>query len=286
MTEPAKPQPRDMMLIPGVLPAGVFPPDEARVFNENRVWSGQWKAKLPGERGTVEIAAQAAMPAIQASFRTAASQARGREVILFAGHGADASISSLNQAAFDLGPEPGLLNVHTNVITDEITRLEEVATRSGNAFTPKTIVLKDGTKQTLSQASIDARVPRFLALEQIGKTLRDAGVAQLRLLTCDVGLEPAFADRVARITGMRLVCYLQLVQTSQVDFTGPPPANKPLFSKVEIFVGPDGSAPPPVRDPSSFTPPETVADFHGQAVFTEIPTQKSISRSPPARPTP
>lgn len=283
MTEPAKPQPRDIMLIPAALPANVFSVQEARVFNENRLWAGQWKGKVSGERGTVEIATRASLAAVVSAFRQAASQARGREVILFAGHGADATISSLGQAAFDLGPEPGLMNTHTNVITDQVTKLEEIADRSNGKFTPKTIVLPDGTKQTASQGSIDLLSPRFEALEQIGKALRDAGVTQLRLLTCDVGAEPQFADRIAKITGMRVVCYLQLVQTAQVDFTEAPPSKKVLFSKIEIFVGPDGSSPPSVSDPSTFA---KVADFHGQTPFTEIPQQSSTTRTPPVRPTP
>jgi hypothetical protein len=277
----AKPQPRDIMLIPAVLPPNVFTPAEAQVFNQNRAWSGQWKVKLPGERGTVEIGTRASLATIVAAFGRAAAQARGREVILFAGHGADASISSLNQAAFDLGPEPGLMNTHTNVITDEVTKLDDVAQRVNGKFVPKRVVRPDGTIITpANQAAIDLLAPRFEALEQIGKALRDAGVAQLRLLTCDVGLEPAFADRIARITGMRLVCYLQLVQTAQVDFQVP---GKPNFSKIEIFVGPDGATPPPVKDPSAFSKD---ADFHGQPEFSEIPQQQSTTRTPPAPPTP
>ena len=44
----AKPQPRDIMLIPATLPPNVFSAAEAQVFNQNRTWSSQWKAKLPG----------------------------------------------------------------------------------------------------------------------------------------------------------------------------------------------------------------------------------------------
>lgn len=281
MGEPAKPQPRDMMLIPAVLPPNIFSVKEARVFNENRAWAGQWKAKLPGERGTVEIGTSASLAAVISAFRQAASQARGKEVILFAGHGADASISSLSQAAFDLAPEPGLMNTHTNVITDEVTKLEEVADRINGKFSPKTIVGPDGIKRTLAnQASIDLLSPRFEALEQIGKALRDAGVTQLRLLTCDVGAELQFADRIAKITGMRVVCYLDLVQTVELAFqvTG-----RNDFTKIEIFIGPDGATPPTVKDRKDFT---NEADFQGQPEFTEIPQQKSTTRTPPARPTP
>src|SRR4029453_14996184 len=80
----AKPQPRDMMLIPAPLPPNVFSQTEAEVFNHNRTWSSQWRAKRPGERGTVEIATRATLAAVISAFRQAAAQARSKEVILFA----------------------------------------------------------------------------------------------------------------------------------------------------------------------------------------------------------
>jgi hypothetical protein len=272
----AKPQPRDMMLIPAPLPPGVFSTHDAAVFNENRAWAAQWRAKQPGGRGTVEIAARAPLSGVVAAFRRAAASASGKEVILFAGHGADPAISSLSQAAFDLAPEPGLMSTHADVISDDVTRLEEKAERVNGKWVPKKVKRPDGTVVTESQANIDKLSPRFEALEQIGAALRGAGVARLRLLTCDVGLDPAFADRVAKITGMPVVCYLELVQTAEVVFTSP------RVSKIEIFVGPDGAAAPPVKDRQDF---RTDAEFNGQPEFTEIPQQKTTTRTPPA-PTP
>lgn len=252
--------PVDVMLIPNLtVPAGKTPMNkkDAPLFIENRKWGSQWQKK--GGRMLLEVHAKAPLAEFTAAVKRAASLAQGKEVILFTGHGADATMSSTNQSSFDTIPEDGLMDTHPFVILKEDLVNRDFAMKQGDKWVPKP--LSGPVKFRITQSEIDTKwQAKWLMFDEIGAALVSNKVARFRLLTCDIGSDQDFIDRFAKILGVPVSAYKEFTITQEHTV----PATKGL---VQLWIGPIPPVAPPVTGP---TDPQ----------FSEIPHNSEASAKP------
>ena len=270
--QPGKPQPKDIMLIPGSAGLATLQHNK-QTFQENRAFAAQWVAKSSTDRGKIEVPIKGALADFTNALKQAAGLARGKEIILLTGHGAIGTQSGLLQTAFDTVPEDDLMATHLHVVTAEVVNLEDVAEKKAGKWVSKPI--KQGNVIfRLGQGEIDALAPRRDMLDEIGKAMRDGGVQRLRLLTCNVGNDTIFVSRLSKILGVEIVAYKKFTITLWNDFTDPPPKSTKT-SLVQLYVGlePDFST-----TPTTNPPPLVTGKTDPQ--FTEIPHNDEVTGHP------
>jgi hypothetical protein len=145
--------------------------------------------------------------AFERSIAEAARWARGREIILFIGHGGAPTMKT--SAAFDSIPEVTPFETHHGLMTEEVVlrALDQIRTEAFGAEAARIAryrgtgvsVLAPGqlaTPNTSAGIAIDRLAQ---ALVRAGALMRDANVRRLTILTCNVG------QSSRRLPGGRLV---------------------------------------------------------------------------------
>jgi hypothetical protein len=255
----------DVMIVPLARVQTVTSQTDLTVHQQNWRFAQQWKAQAPTQREVIELAITPASPrptalvAFRDAFRRAGQLARGKEVILFVGHGG-ATQSGRTQTVFDLLPEPGPLSSHTLAFTREVLDLPLIARKSGGSWTPTPEAANRGT----SQRDVDVLSPRFDAMCDAAQSMVQGGVKRFTVLSCNVGRDLPFAqDFATRVVGLETRMYKGWVSVREVTF------GTRVLEQIWITLDhdhPENDAPPDTD--------ETHASFH------EVPTRHELVVTP------
>lgn len=232
---PAEPEagdpswPRHVMIVPDEAAA-----KSDSVYLENVKFAEQWVKFKPSERTLVRISANSDLE--EAVKRAAVFAKRGkgkggsevaRKIILFVGHGAiRKSESDKSDTAFDTAPEPGKFKTHKRTLTAGVLdlgtaiRSGDIVVVDGNLENP---VFKDreGVKMTDANTGEwngrqNVRWAKWIMLNRTGHVLRDNHIEEFVLLSCSVGRDYDFAEKLAKLLETKVGLYKQKVVTQQV----------------------------------------------------------------------
>lgn len=265
------PKPREVLLIPRFVGG-----DAARIrkngprsgkdeiFEQNWLWGQQWQAHDPVNRVVLELPFGAELGTFELALRIAAATARqGKDILLLTGHGASES-GFFEQSAFNTLPERGKMATHKHLITAEVLDLPNNAERVNGRWVARDKISTDG------QAKVDRLAPRFDLLERVGAVFRENEVRSFTVLSCNVGNDTAFMSQLARLLGVRVRMYPQLLAMGVDTFT------QPKEVKVLAWLTPAGTNPSVTR-PDLRLPDGTFDRNHSQF---HNPPPGLVSRSP------
>jgi hypothetical protein len=265
------PKPRDVLLIPRFVGKDAERirkngprSGKDEIFEQNWLWGQQWQAHDPVNRVVLELPFGAELGTFELALRVAAATARNdKDILLLTGHGASAT-GFFGQSAFNTLPERGKMATHKHLITGEVINLPNRADRINGRW-----VARKGTA-TDEQAQIDRLAPRFDLLERVGVVFRQHKVRSFIVLSCNVGNDTAFMSALAKLLGVKVKMYQQLLAMGVDSFT------RPREIKVLAWLAPAGADPSATR-PNLKLPDGTFDRNHSQ--FHD-PPPGLVSRSP------
>ena len=265
------PKPRDVLLIPrfegkDAVRIRKNGPRSGKdeIFEQNWLWGQQWQAHDPINRVVLELPFGAELGTFELALRIAASTARNdKDILLLTGHGASES-GFFGQSAFNTLPERGKMATHKHRITGDVMNLPKRADRVNGRW-----VARKGTA-TDEQAQIDRLSPRFDLLERVGVVFREQKVRSFIVLSCNVGNDTAFMSALAKLLGVKVRMYQQLLAMGVDSFT------QPKEIKVLAWLVPAGTDPSATR-PNLNLPDGTFDRNHSQF---HNPPPGLVSRSP------